>query len=101
MQVVVSPCPAGATIRIAGSNKVWERMVLSAPHTTSMFMKYAVNPARLVSSQAFSLVANGNVVSGAATSMLQLQPGSFAIETRRPSVYAAFRQMLFQQLITP
>jgi hypothetical protein len=49
-------------------------------------MEITVNPARLVAAQAFSLVANGNVVSGAQTAMQQLQPGAFAFETRRPSM---------------
>ena len=48
-----------------------------------------MNPARLVSAQAFSLVANGNVVSGAAPAMQQLKSGSFLFETRRPSVCVA------------
>jgi hypothetical protein len=50
----------------------------------SILIKNAVNPARLVSAQSFSLVVNGNVVSGAPTAMLQLQPGAFTFETRRP-----------------
>jgi hypothetical protein len=73
--------------------------------TVSIIIKYAVNPARLVSAQAFSLVANGNVVSGAATAMQQLQSGSFIFETRRPSVCVArvfaFSQRLQEQKQTP
>jgi hypothetical protein len=71
----------------------------------SIFINHAVNPARLVTAQAFSLVASGNVASGAATAMLQLLPGSFAFETRRPAVYvarffASSHEMLLQQLTT-
>jgi hypothetical protein len=69
--------------------------------TIYIIIKYAVNPARLVSAQAFSLVANGNVVSGSATAMQQLQSGSFTFETRRPSVCVprvfAFSQQLQEQ----
>jgi hypothetical protein len=56
-----------------------------------MLIKHAVNPARLVSAQAFSLVANGNVVSGTATAMRQLQPGTFSFETKRPTVCVCAR----------
>ena len=65
----------------------------------AMLIKYAVNPARLVSAQAFSLVANGNVVSGSATAMRQLQPGTFSFETKRPNVCVCARSYVCDQIL--